>query len=286
MDASLFHQKLVSSDRIIYTPSGFARINLLHLQEIGSLQAMTPHTSRRENLSSYLFFLVQKGSGELEYDGRRQKLQPGDCVFIDCHSPYFHRTSQDLWSLQWVHFYGPNMGAIYEKYRERGGRPCFHPQSIDPFVRLLADIHALAASSDHVRDMKISERLTALLCLLMEESWNPERSRSAGAGRRNPQEIKEYIDENYKKKLTLDELSERFYLNKFYLTRIFREQYGITVNAYLLSVRITHAKQLLRFSDLTVEKIGHECGMNDANYFTRIFKKIEGITPGEYRKQW
>ena len=286
MDASLFHQRLVSSDRIIYTPSGFARINLLHLQEIGSLQAMTPHTSRRENLSSYLFFLVQKGSGELEYDGRRQKLQPGDCVFIDCHRPYFHRTSQDLWSLQWVHFYGPNMGAIYEKYRERGGRPCFHPQSIDPFARLLADIHALAASSDHVRDMKISERLTALLCLLMEESWNPERGRSAGTGRRNPQEIKEYIDGNYKKKLTLDELSERFYLNKFYLTRIFREQYGITVNAYLLSVRITHAKQLLRFSDLTVEKIGQECGMNDANYFTRIFKKIEGITPGEYRKQW
>ena len=58
MDNSLFQGKLVTSRRIIYTPSDFARTNLIHLQEIGSLQALRPHTSQRENLSSYLVFLV------------------------------------------------------------------------------------------------------------------------------------------------------------------------------------------------------------------------------------
>ena len=47
---------------------------------------------------------------------------------------------------------------------------------------------------------------------------------------------------------------------------------------------ITSAKQMLRFTDKTIEQIGCEVGFSDTNYFTRLFRKIEGITPGEYRK--
>ena len=55
MDDALFHGNIVNSRRILYTPSAFARSNLLHLQEIGSLTAQRPHVSRRENLASCLF---------------------------------------------------------------------------------------------------------------------------------------------------------------------------------------------------------------------------------------
>lgn len=53
---SLFHDELVESNRIIYTPSDFAKSSLFHLQETGTLQAKFPHTSSRTNLSSYLFY--------------------------------------------------------------------------------------------------------------------------------------------------------------------------------------------------------------------------------------
>lgn len=286
MDASLFHENLVRANRIIYTPSAFARTSLIHLQETGTLQAEKPHTSRRENLSSYLFFVVKKGTGQLSYDGRTYDLRPGDCVFIDCRKAYSHRTSADLWSLQWAHFFGPNLNGIYEKYRERGGRPCFHPNRTAGYETILDELFFLAGSSDHIKDMRIFEKLTSLLTLLMEESWNPEARDSSLTRRRDLQEVKDYLDAHYALRLTLDDLAERFYLNKFYLSRIYKEQFGIPINAYLLQVRITHAKRLLRFSDLTIEKIGQKCGMHDANYFTRIFKKIEGVTPGEYRKKW
>ena len=59
MDDALFHGNIVNSRRILYTPSAFARSNLLHLQELGSLTAQRPHVSRRENLASCLFFLVE-----------------------------------------------------------------------------------------------------------------------------------------------------------------------------------------------------------------------------------
>ena len=73
---------------------------------------------------------------------------------------------------------------------------------------------------------------------------------------------------------------------KFYLSKIFKETYGTTVNNYLISKRITRAKQLLRFTDMTVDEIGAAVGMADANYFSRMFRKVEGISPREYRKQW
>ena len=123
MKTPFFDGKLVHSRRVIYTPSPFARSNLIHLQEVGSLQARQPHTSTRKGLASYLFFWVESGSGELEYEGAWHELHAGDCVFLDCQRPYQHRTGDDLWQLHWVHFYGPNMAAIYKKYQERGGQP-------------------------------------------------------------------------------------------------------------------------------------------------------------------
>ena len=49
---------------------------------------------------------------------------------------------------------------------------------------------------------------------------------------------------------------------------------------------MTKAKQLLRFSDKRMDEISSELGFDDANYFSRLFKKVEGMSPSEYRKKW
>lgn len=285
MDA-LFQGTLVKSNRIIYTPSNFARTNLLHLQEVGELQAQKPHTSGRENLASYLCFTIINGSGILIYHGQEYQLTAGDCVFIDCKKSYSHRSAEELWTLKWVHFYGPNMGGIYEKYMERGGQPVFRPENPNTFRNLLEELFYIAGSSDYIRDMRISEKLTSLLTLLMAESWHPENHLNIGSKRQSLQYMKDYLEQHYKEKITLDGLAEKFYINKFYLSRIFKEQFGTTINNYLAQIRITHAKQLLRFTALTVEEIGRECGIEEPAYFARVFKKVEGVSPGEYRKMW
>lgn len=285
-DGPLFDGELVHSSRIIYTPSPFARASLLHLQEVGSLQARRPHASTRKDLASYLVFVVERGSGLLEYAGTRRPLQTGDCVFLDCRKAYLHRTGPDLWTLRWAHFFGPNMGAIYKKYEERGGLPSFHARQPERFSDLLQQLYVLAASDDYVRDMQIYGKLVELLTLLMEESWHPGTARTSGSKKQNLQQIKEYLDAHYDQRITLDGLAERFYINKFYLTRVFKEQFGQSVTNYLMQLRITQAKRLLRFTDRSIESIAQECGLEDANYFSRLFKKVEGIPPGEYRRQW
>jgi len=285
MDKALFHGDLVNTSRIIYTPSDFAKMSLFHMQEIGSLQATKPHTSKRSYLSSYLFFIVSSGTGKLTYEDSEYMLSEGDCVFIDCRHSYSHSTSDNLWSLSWIHFDGPTLANIYQKYKERGGLPAFKPLNFSKYVGSFSNLYNIAASSSYTRDMEINSELSSLLTHLMSDSWHPEKAHT-GTKKTSMIEIKQYLDENFSKKITLDELSERYFINKFYLTRIFKEQFGISIMDYLLSVRITEAKNMLRFSKNSAEEIGISCGIGDIYYFSRVFKKIEGISIREYRKQW
>ena len=285
----LFIGDLVQSRRVIYQPSSFAMQNLLYLQEVGSLTAIKTHTSRRQNLSSFLFFYVLEGEGVLTYQNQIYTMKKGDCAFIDCRNKYSQSSSsKNLWSLKWVHFYGSNICEIYSKYLERGGENCFslNSEKQNPFVKLLDLIMETASSSSYIRDMKINEELSGLLTLLMEYSWNPNKTKTSNTKCLNISNVRAFIDQNYTGNLSLDVVANQFNVNKSYLLRFFKENTGLTVNNYILQKRILLAKNELRFSNKTLEVIAEECGLREANYFIRVFKKIEGLTPGEYRKRW
>lgn len=301
----------VQSSRILYTPSPFARSSLLHLQEVGSLSAIRPHTSKREKLQSYLCFMVEDGEGELVYEGKKYELRSGDVVFIDCRKAYSHSTGMNpnagLWSLRWCHFYGPSMPAIYAKYCERGGLPVIRGADVSvdlargadmgrrddvscgadvsQYVAILTDIYTLASSSDYIRDMRINGKLNDLLTLLMESSWHREAHTNAPK-KMEISRVKSFLDEHYEEKLSLESVASHFFIDKHYLARLFKEQYGVTLVTYLQQVRITHAKRMLRFTDKSIEEIGLECGIGELNYFSRVFKKLEGVSPSEFRRVW
>lgn len=277
----------VYTERIQYTPSSFARNALLYLQETGTLKAVQSHTNYRDRLSSYLCFIVLEGKGILQYEGKEYSLQKGDIAFIDCTKQYSHTTVEpDLWSLQWCHFNGNSMKQIYEKYRDRGGSPVIHAFHMSQFTDLLTTIYAISTSDDSLRDMHINEKLIRLVTLINEEAEIKDTGNHANNKKLDINQVKQYLDEHYHERITLDELSSSFFINKFYLTRVFKETYGTTINNYILSHRITESKQLLRFTDYSIEHISETVGMEDAGYFARAFKKIEGISPTEYRKQW
>ncbi len=285
MDTNTFEGIKLRSKRVIHTPSDFAKGSLIWLQEAGSLEARQQYTSRRENLSSYLMFTVDKGSGELVFDNESHALKKGDVVFIDCRMPYSHTTSKNLWTLSWVHFNGSAMPGIYAKYRERGGGPVLHTAHYKRYLKLAGDIYSIAADDGYLKDMRLNSSLNLLLELLMEDAWDPSKAMDF-KGRRDLSDVKLYLDEHMSERISLDMLSARFFINKYYLSRLFRERYGVSIGTYLADKRITTAKYMLRFSGDSVERIGVLCGYEDANYFSRIFKQVEGISPGTFRKLW
>lgn len=95
-------------------------------------------------------------------------------------------------------------------------------------------------------------------------------------------DIVAYIEEHYNESLSLDDLSERFYINKNYLCNIFKSETGNTIIEYMTNLRIEHAKQLIRISNQNLFQIASNVGYNNYSYFGKVFKKNTGISPNEY----
>lgn len=92
-----------------------------------------------------------------------------------------------------------------------------------------------------------------------------------------------YIHEHLTEKFPVDVLSRKAYLSRNMFFKWFREQFGITPLEYINRERIKLAKQLLADRRNSITSISQQCGFSDVNYFVRLFKKMEGVTPGLYR---
>lgn len=93
----------------------------------------------------------------------------------------------------------------------------------------------------------------------------------------------EYVRANYDKKLSLDEIAKNAFLSKAYLSSIFKEEIGESLTNYINRVRIEKSRVLLLDKEISLIDIANLCGFEDQSYFTRVFKKIVGISPKKYR---
>jgi two-component system, response regulator YesN len=97
-------------------------------------------------------------------------------------------------------------------------------------------------------------------------------------------EVKAWLSKSYKEELDLGKLAEQVYLTPSYLSKLFKQETGMTITDYAIKVRIEEAKELLRSRhDLKTYEVGERVGYPDSAYFAKIFKKTVGITPNEYR---
>jgi AraC-like DNA-binding protein len=91
-----------------------------------------------------------------------------------------------------------------------------------------------------------------------------------------------YMRENLDKEISLDDLSQSVNISKGHLIELFKKEYNITPIKYLNRIRISKAKELLSSSSYNINQIAEKTGFQDSRYFSRIFRKLEGITPSEY----
>lgn len=93
-----------------------------------------------------------------------------------------------------------------------------------------------------------------------------------------------YINENYNHELSLSEVAQKVDLSLYYFSHLFKEEIGESFVTYLNKLRITKAKKMLKETSLNIAEISYKVGYNDPNYFTRVFKEYEEVTPSKYRK--
>jgi len=94
-----------------------------------------------------------------------------------------------------------------------------------------------------------------------------------------------YIEENYSKDISLDDVSRVVDISPYYFSKLFKEETGENFIEYLTNIRIEKAKKLLLNREISIKNICVDTGYSDPNYFSRIFKKQVGVTPTEYRER-
>lgn len=99
-------------------------------------------------------------------------------------------------------------------------------------------------------------------------------------------EIAQYISEYYQSDISLSDISRDFYISKCYLSRIFKEITGFTVNEYINIIRVKKAQQLLEHSEYNITEISELIGYDSITYFEKIFKKYLELSPLKYRKKF
>lgn len=152
----------------------------------------------------------------------------------------------------------------------------FHIDNLAPYVDLLNQFNTEWLKQTGEYKLKCKILLYTILAKLTEDQCNL---------RTNPiiENIKQFITDNYNKELTLSSIADHVKLNPVYCGALFKKEENCTIPQYINIIRINAATSLLKNSYLSVGDVAFEVGFNDIYYFSKLFKKITGVTPSSLK---
>jgi len=167
-----------------------------------------------------------------------------------------------------------------------------------PFMKMLFQTIAKEGIESKIYCNESTTSALKLLLIKMIHEFNPSSSPHAHDYRvfyELPEQIKNntdimildlknYIEENINKNITLEELSARVHINKTYFVKRFKILFGVTPIRFIMNMRIEKSKQLILDNSLSMQQIAEAVGFNSLHYFSAAFKQSEGVSPTEYYK--
>ena len=256
----------------------------LYIYQCGSEPCPKGHFHGPAVRDHYLIHYIHKGKGIFQVGDTTYHLKAGN-GFLICPDivTFYQADKNDPWWYSWVGFHGLKA----ESYLIEAGLTAAHPvfeytedDYIENCFHEMSDAYYL--KHGNIRRMAY---LYLFLYKLMQTNtrelyYNSKESRHDAY----INEALQFIEMNYSRKITIDMLSNYVGLNRSYLNSLFKEALGKTLQQYLIEFRIRKACELLENSSLRVGDISHAVGYPDQLLFSKVFKRIQGVTPSEYRK--
>lgn len=162
----------------------------------------------------------------------------------------------------------------------------YHFQNNEEIAALINKVVRICSERTGSKDILADLTLKELLVRIMQNQNLKSLAGETGNANRNPLTyVINYIKSNLSEKININSLTDKACMSKASFYRLFKRELGISPNDFILSEKISRAKQLLSNPGAKVSAISYELGFNDVNYFIRAFKKVAGITPGNYQLQ-
>ncbi len=161
------------------------------------------------------------------------------------------------------------------------GLPCEEPVSVeDPDCGVLAERLWMLASRPYGTPGMELDGLTYALVGRFKALLDNQREEKDDLVDR----AVEYMQSHFVGQLAIPELADSLGCSEGHFYRVFKQKTGITPTQYLADIRINHARQLLHFTSMPIERVAHACGYPDALYFSRVFRKYVGLSPTGFRQ--
>lgn len=238
------------------------------------------HIKREHGLSSHQFLFTVKGRGVLIVQDRTYTLEKGSLLYLPPELPHEYYPENGEWSTCWMVFRGDMLTDIMKNMgfdRERIATNA----DLTAFEKLYQRLSGLAA--DNLHNSKKCSLLIYDAVLLAVDMFDGKTS-ADNTGNIIVDKAVEYIHAHCSSDISLCELSDLSGVSPQYFARLFRARLNMRPMEYIARIKIAKAKIMLLDSDRSVTAISEKLGFNSPTYFGIVFRKYEGISPSEFRK--
>ncbi len=272
--AKLFNQNKYN----VYNPTGVFKG--LHCIDVGYYDCDSVKEKGIVGIAKqyYTLVVVADGNGAITYNDKTFIAQKGDLFLIPPCSNFSSKVDKGgNYKFFYVNFEGEDIKAYFElnekiKLGEKLSSASFDKLTF-AFTKFLIE-----NKQENVREEKFNRLFFELL-----ESITAENE-SKGDEDSYISKIISLIKDNYENPaFNVNTISEKMHLSHSWLCALFKKKVGVTMQQYLINVRLTRAKELVLETEMTISAIAFLCGFNDALYFSTAFKKAYGNSPLNYR---
>ncbi len=272
-------------------PLAKEKITFLKIPELGNLELLHASYCRHQFSphfhDGHVIGTIEKGQLGFDYRGEKLVASEGQINLADpgeVHNGF--AVSETGWQYRMFYLAQGQLESILGEGQNKNAAMPFFKKGVLKDKRLAGEILCLHRDFQDpaVSFLEKESRFYDLIHhVVQRHAPDPEAFPTPGKEKSRVSKIKSYIQEKYNTAITLDELSRLSQMSKYYLLRVFSAHTGLTPHAYLSYVRAARAKEMMG-KGFPLADIALAVGFFDQSHLNRIFKKIYGITPGQYSR--
>ena len=255
-----------------------------YITDIGYYPKARYHYRERAHGSEqHILLYCQDGKGTAVINGEEYQLNPGEFMVIPKEIPHNYAADEATpWTIYWIHFKGNIVTGLIDNFISKNGNFKSFVEHNATRTHLFEDLYQnleMGYSNENLCYVNLC-LLHFLSSFLFRENYN-------FADKKQSIDIVNisigFMQKNIDKMLTLKEMAEGVHLSGSHFSFVFRKKTGFSPIEYFNHLKVQKATQYLLFTDLRIKEIADKLGIEDPYYFTRMFTKLMGMSPGTYR---
>ena len=240
-------------------------------------------TLRPKGRLDYQLLYIVSGKGHFYFHGEDRVVYAGRMVLIQPRQEQrYEYFGEDKPEVYWVHFTGSDVKNILRSYNIPMDDPIFYSGASSTYTYLFKEmIHELQNCKTGYEDL-LTMYLRQIF-LLVQRTRQEERPTVSTYIQEEMEFARRYFNEHYNEPISIQEYAESRNMSVCYFQRNFKQIVKHTPMQYLLTIRVNNAASLLETTDYSMAEIAAIVGYEDPLYFSRLFRKIKGVSPRDYR---